>query len=78
MDEARASNGLHTGGTRTSYGLTTDAQRTAHGLQTDKTRTGHGLETDGPRFGLRVGSWILVFWKQRAGEIATQMMCFGY
>ena len=38
---------------------------------TDKKRTAHGLKTDGTRFGLRVGSWILVFWKQRAGEIAT-------
>ena len=70
-DVTRAYNGHKTGGTRTSYGLTTDLKRTDHGLLTDKKRTGHGQETDGPRFGLRVGSWILVFGKRRAGEIAT-------
>ena len=49
-----------------------------HGQGTDRTRTQYGRRsrgardptTDLARFGLRVGSWILVFWKRRAGEIA--------
>ena len=56
---------------RTGYGpplrTHTDLERTGYG----QIRTRHGLKTDGPRFGLRVGSWILVFWKRRAGKIAT-------
>ena len=71
----RASGGHETGGTRTTHGQITDGLRTGYGLHTDETRTSYGQNTDGPRFGLRVGSWILVFWKRRAGEIATRRIC---
>ena len=67
----RAAHGLLTNGQRTKHGHTTDKIRTHNGLHTDLERTSHGQNTDGPRFVVRVGSWILVFGKRRAGEIAT-------
>ncbi len=85
-DGTRAENGLNNGRktgryglasnsrsahTRAANGLLTDWLRTGYGLHTDETRTSYGQNTDGPRSGVRVGSWILVFGKRRAGEIAT-------
>ena len=53
-DYTRAANGHKSDLERTGNGLSTDEQRTKYVRDTD-------LKTDGPRFGVRVGSWILVF-----------------